>query len=116
MPTQARAVAATLAATVAAALAAFLLKQGAAETRLALRGFRVSGKVVAAVALYGAASGLFLVALTGAQLSVLVPLSAVEYVWVVLLARQRLGEPGGGGEGGGPARLVLGGGLVGLAG
>src|SRR3989304_4235228 len=115
MPTQAWAVAATLAATVAAALAGVLLKQGAAETRLALRGFRVSGKVVAAVALYGAASGLFLVALTGAQLSVLVPLSAVECVWVVRLARQRLGEPVGRAKLVGLACIVLGVILVGLA-
>ena len=115
MPTQAWAVGATLAATVAAALAAFLLKQGAAETHLALHGFRVSGKVVAAVALYVAASGLFLVALTGAQLSVLVPLSAVEYVWVVLLARQRLGEPVGRAKLAGLACIVLGVILVGLA-
>src|SRR3990170_4775369 len=114
MPTQAWAVAAALAATVAAALAAFLLKQGAAETRLALRGFRVSGKVVAAVALYGAASGLFLLALTGAQLSVLVPLSAIEYVWVALLARQRLGEPLGRAKLAGLACIALGIILVGL--
>lgn len=93
MPTQAWAVAATLAATVCAAGAAFLLKRGAAETRLSLAAFRLSAKVVGAVALYLAASGLFLAALTGAQLSVLVPLSTVEYVWVVLLARQQLGEP-----------------------
>lgn len=114
MPTQAWAVAATLAATFSAAGAAFLLKRGAGETRLALHGFRLSGKVVAAVALYLAASGLFLVALTGAQLSLLVPLSAVEYVWVVLLARQRLGEPLGRAKLVGLACIALGIVLVGL--
>jgi drug/metabolite transporter (DMT)-like permease len=114
METQAWAVAATLVATVAAALAAFLLKRGAAETHLALHGFRVSGKVVAAVGLYAAASGLFLAALTGAQLSVLVPLSAVEYVWVALLARQRLGEPIGRAKLVGLACIIAGVVLVGL--
>lgn len=114
MATQAWAVAATLAATALSALAAFLLKRGAAETRLALPGFRVSGKVLGAVALYLLASALFLAALTGAQLSLVLPLTTLEYVWIVLLARRRLGEQLGAAKIFGIGCIILGVILVGL--
>lgn len=120
MPTEAWAVAAAMAASLLAALAAFLLKRGAAETRLGLpaaaggRGFHVSGQVVGAMGLYVASSLLFLLALTGAQLSVLVPVTTLEYVWVALLARRLLGERIGAAKLVGMACIVLGVVFVGL--
>jgi len=114
MPTQAWAVAATVAASGVAALAAFLLKRGAGGTRLSWRDFRLPPQVVAAVILYLVSSLLFLAALTGAQLSLLVPLTALEYVWIVLLARTRLGERLGAAKALGIACIMLGVALVGL--
>ncbi len=76
--------------TMLAALAAFTLKKGAHESQLLQ--FRISAKVLLAIVLYILSSGFFLLALMGGELSVLVPITAVEYVWIVFLARRFLQE------------------------
>lgn len=92
MPTELWAVAATVLATVLAAVATFELKRGALESRLALANFHLSYRVLVAIGLYFVSSLLFLVSLRGAQLSVLLPVTTLEYVWILLLARYLLGE------------------------
>ncbi|MBI4463000.1 MAG: hypothetical protein HY653_08850 [Acidobacteria bacterium] len=114
MITQAWAVASAIVATLLAAMAALLLKRGATETRFALRGLRVSRQVLGAVVLYLLATFLGALALLGMQLSVLVPLTSLEYVWIALLARRYLGEHIGLGKAAGITCIVLGVVLVGL--
>lgn len=108
------AVVSAVAATWVAAAAALLLKQGAAETRFSLRGGRLSRRVLVAAVLYLLASALGVLALLGMQLSVLVPLTALEYVWVALLGRRVLREQVGPAQAVGIACIVLGVLLVGL--
>lgn len=97
MPNEPWAVASMVLASVIAAVATFLLKRGAAETRLSLHQFHISLQVIGAAFLYLLSSVFSLLALLGAQLSVLVPVTALEYVWVLLLAkgflRERIGAP-----------------------
>jgi drug/metabolite transporter (DMT)-like permease len=114
MPTELWAVGAAVAASALAALATFELKRGAAETRLALAGFQMSGRVPLAVLLYVASSLFFLAALRGAQLSVVLPVTTLEYVWILLLARWVLRERIGRGRAAGIACIALGLILVGL--
>lgn len=92
MRTELWAVALALVATGLAAVAALFLKWGAAETRFALPAPHINRWVYGAIGLYLVSSLLFLLALLGAQLSTLLPLTALEYVWIALLAQRFLGE------------------------
>lgn len=114
MPTELWAVAAAVAASLLAALATFELKRGAAQTRLALAGFTVSYRVFLAVLYYVLSSLFFLTSLRGAQLSVVLPVTTLEYVWILLLARYVLRERIGRARGLGIACIALGLILVGL--
>jgi uncharacterized membrane protein len=114
MPNQLWAVASVLFASFLAALAAFLMKRGAAQTSFSPRRFSLSPRVIAAVGLYLLSSVFFFVALLGAQLSLVVPLTTTEYIWVVLLARVYLREEIGLGKAVGIAVIVAGVLLVGL--
>lgn len=114
MRTELWAVAAAVLASALAAVAMLFLKWGAGETRLSLREFRLSRWVVGAIALYLLSSVFFLLALLEVQLSTVVPITALENVWVVLLARKFLRERLGAGKLAGIAGIVLGVTLVGL--
>lgn len=92
MATELWAVAAALLATMLAALGGLFLKRASADTRLSWRGFHLSRWLFGSIALYCTSTVFFFVALLGAQLSTLVPLSALEYIWVAGLARRYLGE------------------------
>jgi len=92
MPTELWAVAVVLLATGLAAVAALFLKWGAGETCFSLRQLRVSRWVYGSIGLYLLSSLLFLVVLLGAQLSTLLPLTALEYVGIALLGRRFLDE------------------------
>jgi len=76
-----------------------LIKKGADAIRLRGTGlFRLAVNaatdlpLVAGVLLYGLSMVVFVLALRGGELSVLYPLVATSYIWVVLLARLLLGE------------------------
>ena len=114
MPTEPWAVASAVVASLLAALATFEVKRGAPETRLALAEFQLSPHVLAAVGLYLFSTVFFILALRGAQLSVLLPVTTLEYVWVLLLARHLLGERIGGEKAVGVGCIVVGLILVGL--
>ncbi|MBI2956065.1 MAG: EamA family transporter [Acidobacteria bacterium] len=92
METQLWAVACVVVSTMLAALAAFLLKRGSRQFELSRTRIRIGGNVLGAAVLYVLAAALFFVGLLGGPLSVLFPITAVEYVWVVLLARGLLRE------------------------
>lgn len=92
MRTELWAIAAALVGTVLAAVGGLFLKWASGETRLSLRGFRLSRWLFVSVALYCASTVFFFIALLGAQLSTIVPLSALEYIWIAALARRYLGE------------------------
>ena len=114
MATAAWAVAAAVVASGLAAVAMLFLKWGAGETRLSLGEFRLSAWVLASIVLYLLSSVFFLLALLGAQLSLVLPITALENIWVVLLARRFLRERLGGVKLAGIAVIVLGVALVGL--
>ncbi|MEE9234671.1 MAG: hypothetical protein V3U28_04420 [Candidatus Acidoferrales bacterium] len=114
MPTELWGVAAGLLASWLAALAGLELKRGAGQTRLSFSDFHLSGHVLWAIGLYLLSSLFFLLGLLGAQLSVLIPVVALEYVWVTLLASKRLHEQVGLWKRLGIALIVLGVVLVGL--
>ena len=114
MQTQAWAVALALVASFLAALATFQVKRGAAGSTFSLSRFRLSPRVLVAIGLYLASSVLFLLSLRGAQISVLIPVTALEYLWVILLAHYGLGERIGGAKALGIGCVVLGLILVGL--
>lgn len=114
MPTELWAVAGVVVASVLAAAATFQLKRGAQATRLRLSEFHLDPRVLAAIPLYLLSSLFFLLSLRGAQLSVLLPVTTLEYIWILLLAKRSLGEPIGGIKGLGVACIILGLVLVGL--
>ncbi len=86
------AVASVVVATLLAAVASLLLKKGAHGTHLSRTRIKISVHVVIAVTLYLLSSAFFFLGLLGGPLSTLAPLTAIEYVWIVLLAHQFLGE------------------------
>lgn len=114
MQTELWAISTAVLATAVAAAASLFLKWGAAETRFALRGFHVSRWTLGSLLLYILATLVFLLALLGAQLSILLPITALEYVWITLLARRFLQEPIGRAKLAGVALVILGVLLVGL--
>lgn len=114
MQTEPWAVASVLAATMLAAVAGYLLKRGADDTYISRKQIRISRSVLAAVALYLLSAALFFLGLLGGPLSVLFPLTAVEYVWIVLLAYKFLHERINAWKGVGIACIVVGVFLVGL--
>ena len=114
MPTELGAVASAVLASLLAAVGSFLLKRGAAETLLSLSEFRINSRVMGAVFLYLLSSLFMLLALLGAQLSVLVPVTTLEYVWIVLLSKRFLHEHVGASKGVGISCIVFGVILVGL--
>jgi len=114
MRTQWWAVVLALVASVLAAAATFQVKRGAAGSTVSLARFRLSPRVLVAVALYLASSVLFLLSLRGAQISVILPVTALEYLWVILLAHYGLRERIGGAKALGIGCVILGLILVGL--
>ncbi|MFQ5778046.1 MAG: hypothetical protein ACE5IP_08560 [Terriglobia bacterium] len=114
MPTELWAVAGVVVASVLAAAATFQLKRGARSTRLRLSEFHLDPRVLGAIALYLLSSVFFLLSLRGAQLSVLLPVTTLEYIWILLLAKRFLGEPIRPAKGVGVACIILGLVLVGL--
>jgi drug/metabolite transporter (DMT)-like permease len=114
MRTQFSAVAFALLASLLAAAATFEIKRGAASTRLSLAHFHLSPRVPVAVVLYLVSSVFFLLSLRRAQISVILPITALEYLWVLLLARYGLDERIGGAKALGLASIILGLVLVGL--
>lgn len=108
------AIACILAATVLAATAAFLLKVGSRETRFDLQRFHIAPHVLGAIGLYVLSSVFFLLSLAGAPISVIIPLTALEYLWIVLLAARFLHERIDGHKITGVVCIVLGVVLVGL--
>ncbi len=108
------AIAAVTLATMLAAAASFTLKKGAMESNFTRGSRRISPYVFLAVALYLLSNAFFLVGLLGGPLSTLVPLTAIEYVWVVILARRYLKEEITGGKAVGIAMIAAGVMLVGL--
>lgn len=114
MGTEPWAVVAAVLASGLAAVAMLFLKWGAGETRFSLREFRLSAWVLWSIGLYLLASVFFLLALLGAQLSTMLPITALENVWIVLLARRYLRERLDPVKLAGVAAIVLGVTLVGL--
>lgn len=114
METELWAVAAGILSSLMAAAATFFLKRGGAETRLSLRRFYVDRRVFGAILLYLLSSLFFIIALRGAQLSVLLPLGTLEYVWILVFAKKFLREEIGLAKGFGVGCIVLGLFLVGL--
>ncbi len=92
MPAEVWAITSGVLASLLAALAGFELKRAAGGTSLALRDFHLSLRLLWAICLYLLSSVFFLVALLRIELSVLVPVTALEYIWIVFLAKKFLRE------------------------
>ena len=114
MGIQVLSIASAVLSSLAAAGASFFLKRGGTETRLSLRQLHIDRRVIVSIVLYILSSLFFILALGGLQLSVLLPLGTLEYVWILLLAKKFLHEKIGGEKSVGVGFIALGIILVGI--
>lgn len=75
------------------ALGQLLFKLGSASISANLLSWITNWKVIGGMALYGLSAILFIVALKHGNLSVLYPVIATSYIWVVIFSVKFLGEP-----------------------
>jgi uncharacterized membrane protein len=74
-------------------LAQLLFKSGSYSVKLNLLSWVTNFRICGGMALYGLSAILFIVALKYGNLSVLYPVIATSYIWVMLFSNKFLGEP-----------------------
>lgn len=77
---------------VAGAYGGILLKKGASRFRLTLKGTIKNKNLVMGVIIYGLGTITYIIALRGAQLSVIYPLVSTTYIWIAIFSQKILGE------------------------
>ena len=92
MKTETWAISLVLFGTLVGSWGAFLLKVGANTVRFSLQSFIFNWRIILGVLFYGITSILFLIALKGGQLSVLYPISSLNYIWISLISVKLLNE------------------------
>lgn len=75
------------------ALGQLLFKLGSSSIEFNFSSWVTNIKILGGIALYGLSAILFIVALKYGNLSVLYPVIATSYIWVMLISNRFLGEP-----------------------
>ncbi|MEA3254569.1 MAG: EamA family transporter [Candidatus Altiarchaeota archaeon] len=114
MKTQLWAIGLVLVATVIGAFGSLYFKLGSEKVSRDIRKLVTNYKLITGFILYGISSILYVIGLTGGELSVLYPTVATSYIWVCLLSVKYLKEEMNPWKWAGLALIVLGVGLVGL--
>src|SRR3989344_270361 len=77
--------------TVLSSVAAFLFKVASKQLQLTMRSL-LNRELIIGVFLYGISTVLTVIAYKGGELTVLVPLGSLNYIWATFLARRYLSE------------------------
>lgn len=84
-------IAVLMASTVLSSVGAFLFKVASKKLRLNIRAL-FNKELILGIALYGVSAILTIIAYKGGELTVLVPLGSLNYLWAAFLAQWFLGE------------------------
>ena len=101
--------------TVLSSVGAFLFKRASKDLRLEIRTLFNLGLILG-IGLYGISAILTIIAYKGGELTVLVPLGSLNYLWAAFLAQWFLGEHMNIWKWSGIGLIIFGIGLVGLGG
>jgi uncharacterized membrane protein len=77
---------------VAGAYGGIMLKKGASRFRLSIKGTLKNKNLVIGVLVYGLGTITYIIALKGAELSIVYPLVSTTYIWIAVLSQKMLGE------------------------
>ena len=108
-------IAVLIASTVLSSFAAFLFKVASKELRFHLSSV-LNKELIIGVGLYGISTILTLIAYRGGELTVLVPLGSLNYLWAAFLAQWFLGEQMNTWKWRGVAFIICGIALIGIGG
>lgn len=101
--------------TVLSSVGAFLFKRASKELRFEARTL-LNVELIVGLGLYGISAILTIIAYKGGELTVLVPLGSLNYLWAAFLAQWFLGERMNSWKWSGIGLIIFGIGLVGLGG
>jgi uncharacterized membrane protein len=77
---------------VAGAYGGIMLKKGSSRFRLSIKGTLKNKSLVIGVLVYGLGTITYIIALRGAELSIIYPLVSTTYIWIAVLSQKMLGE------------------------
>jgi uncharacterized membrane protein len=77
---------------VAGAYGGIMLKKGASRFRLSIKGTLKNKNLVIGILIYGLGTITYIIALRGAELSIIYPLVSTTYIWIAVFSQKILGE------------------------
>ena len=77
---------------VAGGYGGIMLKKGSSRFRLSINGTLKNRSLVIGVLIYGLGTITYIIALRGAELSIIYPLASTTYIWIAIFSQKMLGE------------------------